>query len=133
MRNDRKHIPVETNCASLIFGLGEYFSDSFEHSQAFISDDKSDTVKATVFQPLEEFRPTGFILFHALSGAENFSVTLPVYSNRHESADILVFAAPIAAKVDTINIHIWIFPALKRTVTPVLDMYVCFLVQLTDC
>ena len=34
---------------ALVFGLWKYFSHSFEHTKAFITDDKPNTVKSSTF------------------------------------------------------------------------------------
>ena len=43
-----------------------------------------------------------------------------------------VLSAPVAAQVDAVHIDVWIVPALQRTVPPVLNVNISFLVQLTD-
>ena len=45
-RNNRKHIPVEMNGAALVFGIREYLSHSFQHTQHL-----SPTMSFTPFRP----------------------------------------------------------------------------------
>lgn len=38
--HNRKHVPVEVNDATLVFGLREHFSHRFQHPQALVSHDE---------------------------------------------------------------------------------------------
>ncbi len=118
--------------APLAFGLREHFSHSFQHTQALVANDEPHTVQAPAFQPLEEIDPTGRVLFHPLSGAENFTVSVRIYRNRHQNGCILILPAPAAPQIDAVHIDVGIPSALQRMVPPVLNMDIGFLIQLAD-
>ena len=50
----------------------------------------------------------------------------------YQNGYIFVLSAPVAPQVDTVYIDIRISAALQRTVPPIFDVDVSFLVQLTD-
>ena len=43
--HNREYVPVEMNCAALIFGLRKHLANSFQHPQAFISNHQFHTVQ----------------------------------------------------------------------------------------
>ena len=45
---------------------------------------------------------------------------------------IFKLPAPVAAQVDSIHINVRILSALQRMITPILNVDICFLIQLTD-
>src|SRR5699024_9250842 len=83
-------------------------------------------------QPLEEADPAGLVLFHALGGTKNLTVSVLIHRNRHQNGHIFKLSAPISAQVDPIHIDIRIASTLQRAVPPVLNVDIRFLVQLTD-
>ena len=63
------------------------------------------TVQTTASQPLEEADPTGLVLFHTLSGAKNFTVSVLIYRNRHQNSCILILSAPVPPQIDPVHIY----------------------------
>ena len=63
-------------------------------------------------EPLEEINSTGLVLFHPLSGAKNFTVSVLIYRNRHQNGYILILSAPVPPQIDPVHIDIWIASAL---------------------
>ena len=111
-RNDRKHIPVEMNGAALVFGIREYFSHCFQHTQALISDNEFHAVQAAALEPLEEADPTGLVFFHALGSVQDLSVAVLIYCDCYQNGHIFVLSAPVSAQINTIHINIRIFATL---------------------
>lgn len=69
-----EHIAVEVHSTPLVLGLWEYFSHSFQHTKAFVSNHQFNPVQAAAAQPLEEADPAGLVLFHPLGGTKNLTV-----------------------------------------------------------
>src|SRR5699024_8901821 len=131
-RRHREHIAVEVDGTPLVFGLRKHFSHSLQHTKTLVSNNEFHAVQATATQPLEEADPAGFVLFHALSGTQNLTVSVLINGNRYQNGYIFKLTAPVAAQVDPIHIDIRIPPTLQRTVPPILNVDIRFLVQLTD-
>ena len=131
-RRDREHVAVKMDSATLVLGFGEHFSHSLQHTQALVSNHQLDPVQATATQPLEEADPAGLVLFHALSGTQDLTVSILIDRNRHQNGYIFKLSAPVAAQIDPIHIDIRIPPTLQRTVTPIFNVDIRLLVQLTD-
>ena len=49
-----------------------------------------------------------------------------------ENINVFVLSAPVSAQIDTIHLDIRILAAMQRTITPVFDVDIGFLVQFTD-
>ena len=111
-RNNRKHIPVEMNGAALVFGIREYLSHSFQHTQALISNNEFHAVQAAALEPLKEADPTGLVLFHALGGPQDLPVAVLIYCNCYQNGHIFILSTPVSAQINTIHINIRIFAAL---------------------
>ena len=120
------------NCTPLVFSLRKHFAHGLQHAQALVTDNEFYTIQSATTQPLKETNPAGFVLFHALGSTKNFTVSVLIDRNCHQNGHIFKLSAPVAAQVDPIHIDIRIPPALQRTVPPILDVDICFLVQLTD-
>ena len=88
--------------------------------------------QATATQPLEEADPAGFILFHALSGTQNLTVSGLIDCNCYQNSYIFKLSAPVAEQTDFIHIDIRMTPTLQRTVAPIFVVDICFLIQLAD-
>ena len=71
-----------------------------------------ETLAAEPFILLEEADPTGLVLFHTLSGAKNFTVSVLIYRNRHQNGYILILSAPVPPQIDPVHIDIRIASAL---------------------
>ena len=52
--------------------------------------------------------------------------------NCYQNGYILKLSAPVAAQIDPIHVDIGVPPTLQRTVPPILDVDIRFLVQFTD-
>ena len=131
-RRDREHIAVKVDGAALVLGFGEYFSHSLQHTKTLVANNEFHSVQATAAEPLEEADPTGLVLFHALGGTKNLTVSVLIYRNRHQNGHIFKLSAPISAQADPIHIDIRIAPTLQRAVPPVLNVDIRFLIQLAD-
>ena len=120
------------NGATLIFGFRKHFAYGLQHTKALVANYQFDTVQAAATQPLEEADPAGLVFFHALGCTKNFTVAILIHRNRNQNSHIFKLSTPASAQVDPIHVNIWIMPALQRSVAPILDVDVCFLIQLTD-
>ena len=100
----REHIAVKVNGTALVLGFREYFSHSFQHTKALVSNNEFHPIQATAAEPLEEADPTGLVLFHTLGGAKNLAVSILIDCYGY----IFKLSAPVAAQVDPIldPIHI---------------------------
>ena len=116
----------------LILGFREHFSHSLQHTKTFVTNHQFNPIQATATQPLKEVDPAGFVLFHALGSTKNLSVPVFIDRNRHKNSYIFKLSAPVTAQVDPIHIDIRIASTLQRAVPPILDVDICFLVQLAD-
>src|SRR5699024_10360108 len=96
-----------------------------------VANNEFHSVQATPAEPLEEADPAGLVLLHTLSGTQNLTISVLIDRNCHKNGYIFKFAAPVAAQVDPIHIDIRISSTLQRTVPPILDVDIRFLVQLT--
>ena len=105
---------------------------SSTHTKALVSNHQLDPIQATAAEPLEEADPAGFVLFHAFGGAKNLTVSVPIHRDGHQNGYIFKLSAPVAAQIDPIHIDIRISSTLQRTVSPILNMDIRFLVQLAD-
>src|SRR5699024_3743702 len=130
-RSDREHIAVEVDSTPLVLGFREYFSYSLQHTKALVANNEFHSVQATPAEPLEEADPAGLVLLHTLSGTQNLTISVLIDRNCHKNSYIFKFAAPVTAQVDPIHIDIRISSTLQRTVPPILDVDIRFLVQLT--
>ena len=72
------------------------------------------------------------IHFHDLSGTQNLTVAVLIHCDRYQNSYIFKLSAPVTTQVDLIYIDIRIASALQRTIAPILNMDICFLVQITD-
>ncbi len=120
------------NDAALVSGFGEHLSHCLKHPKTLISHNQLYAFQTASSQPLEERDPACLVLLHALCRAKHLAEAVFIDRDGNKHTDILVLATPIAAQIDPIHIDIRIFAALQRTVSPVLYMYIGFLVQLTD-
>ena len=125
--------PYSRIITELLFCLRKHFTDSFQHTHALVANDEFDAIQTAPFQPLEKTDPAGFVFFHALSSTQNLAVSVLIDRDCHQDRDIFIFSAPVSAQIDAVHIDIRILAALQRTVPPVLDMDVSFLIQLADC
>lgn len=112
----------------MILSFGEYFS----HSLQYCCQHQFNPIKTTASQPLKEADLVGFVLLHALSSTQNLTLSVLVYHNRHQNGHILKLSTQISTQVDFIHVDIRVPPALQRTVPPILDLDIRFLIQLTD-
>ena len=94
----------------------------------FVADEELHAVQAAPAQPLQEADPAGLVLFHPLGSAQNLTKPVLIHGKCHQNGDIFVFSAPVAAQVNTIYVDIRIASALQRTVPPVLNVDVGFLI-----
>lgn len=97
---------------ALVFGVGEYFSHSLQHSQALVANDEFHTIQHLALQPLEEIDPAGLVFFHPLGCTQNLTVSILIYRNRNQNRHIIVLFAPVAPQIDTVHIDMGIFAAL---------------------
>ena len=118
--------------AALVFGFREHFSRSLKHTQAFISNDEFYAIEPTAAQPFKELCPAGLVLFHAFCCTENLAVSIFIDCNGDKNGYVFVFAAPIPLQINAVYIHIWVLSSLKRTISPLFNMNIRFLIQLAD-
>lgn len=79
----------------VLLGLREHLPHSRQHPKALVPNHQLYPVQTAATQPLEEAGPTGFILFHTLSGAKNFTVSILIYRNCHQNGYIFILSAPV--------------------------------------
>ncbi len=127
-----EHIAVKVDGTPLVFGLRKHLSHGFQHTETLVAKNKFHTVQTTATQPLEEADPAGFVLLHTLCGAQNLTISVLIDRNRHQNSHIFKLSTPVAAQVDPIHIDIRIPPTLQRTVPPIFNVDIRFLIQLTD-
>ena len=123
---------IKMNRAALVFGVGKHFSHGFQHSQALVPNNEFYAIQSTALEPLKEIHPTGLVLFHALGRAQDLTVSVLIHCDCHQNCNIFVLSAPVAPQVDAVHIDVRILVALQRTVPPILNVDIGFLVQLTD-
>ena len=123
---------VEVDSTPLVLGSREYFSYSLQHTKTLVSNNEFHSVQATPAEPLKEADPAGLVLLHTLSGAQNLTISVLINRNCHKNSNIFKLSAPVSAQVDPIHIDIRIASALQRTVSPIFNVDIRFLVQLTD-
>ena len=87
------------------FGRWKHFSHSLQHTKTLVPNHQLDSVQAAATQPLEEADPTGLVLFHTLSGAKNFTLSVLIYRNRHQNGCILILSAPVPPQIDPVHIY----------------------------
>lgn len=73
----------------MVLGFGEYFSYSLLHIKALVINHQFNPIQAMATQPLEGTDPTRLVLFHALSGAQNLTVSILIDRNRYQNGYIL--------------------------------------------
>lgn len=117
----------------MVFGHREHFSHGLQHAKALVANNELHAIQATPAEPLKEADPAGLVLLHTLSGAQNLTISVLIDRNCHKNGYIFKSSAPVAAQVDPIHIDIWIPPTLQRTISPVLNVDIRFLVKFTDC
>ena len=127
-----EHIAVKVDGTPLVFGFRKHFSHSLQHTKALVSNDESYPIQTTTTEPLKEIDPTGLIFFHALGCTKNLTITILVDRNGYQNGYVFKLPAPVAAQIDPIYVDIRIPPALQRTVPPILDVDIRFLIQLAD-
>ena len=128
----REHIAVKMGGTALVLGFEKCFSHSLQHTKAFVSNHKFDSIQTTAAQPLEEFDPAGLVRFHTFGRPQNLTVSLFIHRNHHPNCHIFKLSASISAQADPIRIDIRIAPTLQRAVPRILNVDISFLVQLTD-
>ena len=130
--HNRENVAVEMHRAALVFGLGEHLAHGLQHPHALVADNELHAVQAASAEPLEKADPTGLVLLHPIGGSQNLTETVLIHGDCYQNRHIFVLSAPVAAQVDAVHVDVWIAPALQRTVPPILDVNVGFLVQLAD-
>ncbi|MPN51109.1 hypothetical protein SDC9_198751 [bioreactor metagenome] len=85
------------NDTALVFSIRVNFSGSFKHTKALVAYYELYAVQAAALQPFEKLYPTDLVFFHALSSTEDFPITIFIYCNSHQDADVLKFATPVPA------------------------------------
>ena len=105
-----EHIAVKVDSTALVLGFGEYFSHSLQHTKALVANHQFNSIQAAATQPLEETDPAGLVLFHALGGTQNFTVSVLIHRNRHQNGHIFKLATPVAAQVDSVHVDIRVMP-----------------------
>ena len=131
-RYRRKHIAIKVNDTALIPGFREDFTSCFEHAEALVANNELDTLQSAVAQPLKKLLPAFLIFLHPFSCPQNLTVSVFIDCNGHKNGYILIFAAPVPFQINAIHIHIGILSALKWSVSPLFDVFVCLLVQFAD-
>ena len=116
----------------MVFGLRKHLSHGFQHTKTLVANNEFHSVQATPAEPLKEADPAGLILLHTLSGAQNLTISVLIDCNCHKNGYIFKFSAPVAAQINPIHIDIRIPPTLQRTVPPIFNVDIRFLIQLTD-
>ena len=91
----------------MVFGLREHFSHGLQYAKILVTNNEFHAIQTTATQPPEEADLSGLVLFHALSGTQNLTVS--------------------------IHIDIRMPPALQRSVTPILNVDICSHSQRNFC
>ena len=86
---------LEADGTPLVFGFRKHFSYGLQHAKTLVANNEFHSIRATATQPLEETDPAGFVLFHALGSAKNFTVTVFINRNCHQNSHILKFSAQL--------------------------------------
>lgn len=81
---------------------------------------------------LVEAGPAGLVPSHALSGTEDFPISVIIYLNRHQNCHILELSTPVTPQVNPIHIDIEIPSALRGPATPILNIKISIFGQFTD-
>ena len=127
-RCNSENVAVDVDSTLLVLGLRKHFSHSFQHTEALVAHHQLDPIQTTATEPLKEIDPTGLVFFHALNCTQNLAVAILVDRNGY----IFKRSVPVAAQVDSIYINIRIPSTLQRTVRPILNVDIRFLIQFTD-
>ena len=90
--------------SSVDFCLGKHLSHRLQYPQTLVSDNELDALKAASAKPLEEVDPACLVLFHPLSRTQNLTITVLIYSNRHQNSHIFIFSTPVSLEVDSVNV-----------------------------
>ena len=127
----RKNITVEMHGAALVFGVRGHFTHGLQypHTLVAISFKPSKPRPRNHWEKLTQLALSTFIPF---SAPQNLTETAFIHGNCYQNGNLFVFSALVAAQIDASHADIRIPSALQRTVPPVLDVNVRFLVQLTD-
>ena len=88
-RRNREHIAVKVDGTPLLFGFGEYFAHSLQHTETLVTNNKFHTVQTSAAQPLKEADPAGLIPAHGLycfarqisTGKTGHMLTMPEHHN----------------------------------------------------
>ena len=115
-----------------VFSFWKHFANGLQHTQALVPNNEFDPIQTAAAQLLEEADPAGLVLFHALGCTQNLPVSILIDRNRHQNSHILKPSAPVAAQIDPVHIDIRVTPTLQRTISLILDVDICFLVQFTE-
>ena len=90
------------------------------------------SILATATQPLEEIAPGVPVLFHSLGCTKNLTAAILIHRTGYQNSCVFKLSAPVAAQVNSIHIDIRMPPTLQRAITPILNVDIRFLIQLTN-
>jgi len=130
-RHEREHVAIEVDRAALELGFRVDLVDRFQEPQALVADEELSAFQPALLQHLQEREPARLVLLHAFCCTDDLPVPFLVDRHRHQDRDVLVFAAPVALQVDSIQVDVGIL-ALQWPLAPFLDVDVHLLVQLAD-
>lgn len=116
----------------LVLGLEKHFVHGFQHTKTLVANNEFHPIQATAMQLLEATNPASLILFHTLCSTQNLTISILINCNSDQNGYIFKLFAPVVAQIDPIHIDIWISPTLLRTVPPIIDGDIRFLIQLTN-
>ena len=91
---------------ALVLGVWVHFAHGLQHPLALVANNELHTVQPTAAEPLEEAHPAGFVLFHPLGSAQDFTVTVFIDCDGDQNGYVFIFSAPVPAQVDAIHIDI---------------------------
>ena len=106
----------------LVFSFRKHFAYGLQHTKAFVANNEFHAIQATPTEPLKEAYPSGLVLLHTLSGAQNLTISVLIDRNCHKNSNIFKLSAPVAAQVDPIYVDIRISSALQRAVPPIFNV-----------
>ena len=74
----------------------------------------------------------GLALFHTLGSTKDLMMSDLIDRNCYQNGYFFKLSTLVMAPIDLIYVNVRVIPTLQGTVPPILDVNICFLVQVTD-
>ena len=116
----------------MVFGLRKHCSHSLQNTKTLVSNDEFHAVQTTATHSLEEADPAGLSSFMPSAALRTSRYPSSLTAIAARMVAFFKLFAPVAAQIDPIHIDIRITPALQRTILPIFNVGIRFLVYLTD-